>query len=107
MVLDKIVHLERELEEEQLKNVRLVDRQNQVEKKRKRRASQSHQLRYYNCDDVRPLSPTMEPLPAKCSYQMPMAAASRGIKVCMSCIIIYCIGPYSLNKLWYECVCVA
>ena len=80
-VLDMIDHLERELEEEKLKNIRLVERQNQYEKKRKRRVSQSHHQRYYNYDDGLPLSPTMDPVPAKCPYQMPSAAASRGIKV--------------------------
>ena len=88
LVLDMIVNLERELEEERLKNVRLLEKLNHCEKKRKRRVSQPQQQRYHSCDNGLPLSPTMESEPAKCSYQVPTAAASRGIKVHM---YIYCI----------------
>ena len=82
-------NLEKQLKEERLKNERLVERLNHYEKRRKRRVSQPQQQRYHNCDNGFPLSPTMEPEPAKCSYQVPSAAASRGIKVHTYIHILY------------------
>lgn len=74
-----IGRLERDLEELQLDNIRLQERINQHERKRKHRVSQSQLGSYHSDDPV--LSPTMESVPTRTPYQVPQAAASRGIVV--------------------------
>ena len=91
-----IGRLERDLEELQLDNIRLQERMNQHERKRKHKVSQSQLGSYHSDDPV--LSPTMESVPTRTPYQVPQAAASRGIvvKVHYICIVV-CV---------FVCVCI-
>ena len=92
LLIDQILHLERQLEEIQLGKTRLHQYE---KKKKKRKVSQQQQHHYYQHHDGPVLSPTMESVPVKSSYHMPQAAACRGSVVEVQCWHLLCVTKFA------------